>query len=427
MVGHVDFDALENAANRFSSNITTNTNLILLIPNALESLWEYLSKNNEKHDNCFSDNLEQIVELETEATSANKDCINLQNMITFVIQIFREADGKLSDSELQLLQERIKNCFNTSVLGIIPFNYDEIDEFNKLHGSDFRIQGFTTAGNYYLFSAYDRSDKYNSRIYIYDCLGNYVTYITVPSEKGKHPHVGGVTYDSEQDTLFITERDGKVSGYEFSNLIKMLQNAKKDGINANIYDGKGLQAMKKFTIDISEHIEGKTSAATTYYSEEENALYVADCAGAGTLIKYNADYSKSDDKVFDGGTVISKDFTPCCQGIATYQDKNGQNYIYATQSYSKKNSVIKKYEVSGTEVKEVGATIVSTPGLEGIKIDKQGNMSGVFENFPKTENENQSLNINVNQTDFSKKLNELDDSLESYYIEKGTENRNNLQ
>ena len=54
-------------------------------------------------------------------------------------------------------------------------------------------------------------------------------------------------------------------------------------------------------------------------------------------------------------------------------------------------------------------------------------MSGVFENFPKTENENQSLNINVNQTDFSKKLNELDDSLESYYIEKGTENRNNLQ
>lgn len=439
MVGHVDFDALENAANRFSSNITTNTNLILLIPNALESLWEYLSKNNNKHDNCFSDNLEQIVELETEATSANKDCINLQNMITYVIQIFREADGKLSDSELQLLQERIKNCFNTSILGIIPFNYNEIDEFNKLHGSDFRIQGFTTAGNYYLFTAHDKSNKYNSRVYIYDCLGNYVSYIEIPTKADKRAHVGGVTYDSKHDILFITERDGKVCGYDFSKYIRILENAKKEGIAANIDNDKGLKAIKKYTIDISNHIKGKTSAATTYYSEDEKALYVADCAGSGTLVKYTADYTKSNAKVFDSGTVVSKDFASCCQGIATYQDKSGKNYIYATQSYgSVLNSVIKKYEVSGTEVKEVGAAVVATPGLEGIKIDKEGNLSGIYENFKSPVqfhetggltlgNDNKTLNVNVNQVDFSKKLSESRPGLELYYNIQGTKNRNNLQ
>lgn len=118
---------------------------------------------------------------------------------------------------------------------------------------------------------------------------------------------------------------------------------------------------------------------------------------------------------------------PCCQGIATYTDSNGKNYIYATQSYSaKRESVIQKYEITDTGVKEVGATTIDTPGLEGIQIDKQGNLSGVFENFKDKNNPNKTINVNVNTIDFSKSLSEINPELEEFYIAMGTKNKKGL-
>ena len=65
---------------------------------------------------------------------------------------------------------------------------------------------------------------------------------------------------------------------------------------------------------------------------------------------------------------MSNDFASCCQGVATYTDTNGKNYIYATQSYgANHDSVIQKYEITDTGLKEVGATTIDTPGLEGIQ------------------------------------------------------------
>ena len=127
------------------------------------------------------------------------------------------------------------------------------------------------------------------------------------------------------------------------------------------------------------------------------------------------------------GKVVSNDFASCCQGVATYTDTNGKNYIYATQSYgANHDSVIQKYEITDTGLKEVGATTIDTPGLEGIQIDNQGNLSGVFENFKDTDNPNKTINVNVNTLDFSKSLDEINPELEKFYVDMGTENQKKL-
>ena len=74
----------------------------------------------------------------------------------------------------------------------------------------------------------------------------------------------------------------------------------------------------------------------------------------------------------------------------------------------------------------MGATTIDTPGLEGIQIDKQGNLSGVFENFKDTDNPNKTINVNVNTLDFSQSLNEISPELEKFYVDMGTNNQGKL-
>ena len=227
--------------------------------------------------------------------------------------------------------------------------------------------------------------------------------------------------------MFITGEDGVVNTYRLGDITEA---ANQVNSNTNkvpsISSNKVLQAIEFGNVDISSHFGDETSAATTYYSESENALYVADCAGDGSLIKYSVTVGGKGVS-FDKGTVISRNFASCCQGVATYTDPHGNNYIYASQSYgANHDSVIKKYEIIDTGLKEVGATTIDTPGLEGIQIDKQGNLSGVFENFKDTDNPNQTININVNTIDFSKPLSETNPELEEFYIEMGTKNKEKL-
>lgn len=241
-------------------------------------------------------------------------------------------------------------------------------------------------------------------------------------------HVGGISYDEENDVLFITGKGGDVNTYKLKDVIEgMNQSAELTGCTPELESKADISTINNGSVNITKFFNGNnTSAATTYYSAEEKALYVADCAETGTLIKYSVSATKG--KVnFSPGKVVSNDFASCCQGVATYKDAKGNNYIYASQSYgSSHDSVIKKYEVTDSGLKEVGSTIIDTPGLEGIQIDNNGNLSGVFENFKYTDNPNKTININVNTTDFSKTLSETRPDLEEFYQKKGAANQRNL-
>ena len=424
MESKVDYDTLSNAISTMNSVVYNNFNSMDTV---LDSLYNELVDEESLHD-CFSEGLEAIGNLQTETTSAHTKYVNLITAAQIVIQTFSEAEGNMTQQIYQNLRNLLTASFTDSSLGILTFSYYEIQAFNEANETDFRIQGYTMAGDYYLITAYDKTKSNGSRVYVYDKNGKNIGYISLKNILDKHSHVGGITYDSKNNILFITGKNGVVNSYDFdavTSTLNMTSNYIKEA--AEIPSEADLSPIVEGSVDISNHIEGKTSAATTYYSESEQALYVADCAGEGTLIKYNVEYNPETNKVtYDSGKVVSKDFAACCQGVATYEDANGNNYIYATQSYGKHHdSVIKKYEVTSTGIEEVGATIIDTPGLEGIQIDKAGNVSGVFENFS-GNNPNQTLNINVNSTDFSKKLSEIDPSLEEYYIKQGTANKENL-
>lgn len=424
MESKVDYDTLSNAISTMNSVVYNNFNSMDTV---LDSLYNELVDEESLHD-CFSEGLEAIGNLQTETTSAHTKYVNLITAAQIVIQTFSEAEGNMTQQIYQNLRNLLTASFTDSSLGILAFSYYEIQAFNEANGTDFRIQGYTMAGDYYLITAYDKTKSNGSRVYVYDKNGKNIGYISLKNILDKHSHVGGITYDSKNNILFITGKNGVVNSYDFdavTSTLNMTSNYIKEAVE--IPSEADLSPIVEGSVDISNHIEGKTSAATTYYSESEQALYVADCAGEGTLIKYNVEYNPETNKVtYDSGKVVSKDFAACCQGVATYEDANGNNYIYATQSYGKHHdSVIKKYEVTSTGIEEVGATTIDTPGLEGIQIDKAGNVSGVFENFS-GNNPNQTLNINVNSTDFSKKLSEIDPSLEEYYIKQGTANKENL-
>lgn len=420
----VNYNALLKAES-VVTNISSG-NSLTSFTSSLGTLAEDMATYTKEHD-CFSGDIDAIMELQNDVLNRDIEVANLLVAIQLVIKTFQEAEGNITSKLSQDLKNILLNCFSASS-GLVPFQYHEIEAFNKENNADFRIQGYTIANGYYLITAYDHDKKYNSRVYIYDKTGKNIGYIELDDELDKSSHVGGITYDEKHNILMITGQGGIVNSYNFTTITKALKRATEFyGEPQKLSKGADLSIIEKGSVNISEHIEGRTSAATTYYSSSDNALYVADCAGTGTLVKYAISYSSDGKIAYDSGKVVSKDFASCCQGVATYESPDGKNYIYASQSYgASHSSVLKKYEITKTGTKEVGATIIDTPGLEGIQIDSAGNVSGVFENFKKVDNPNETLNINVNTQDFSKTLNELDPDLEKFYQTTGSNNKRKL-
>lgn len=422
MITVVNYDALEKAQKEL--NNTLDSNILYKFQDSLSNLYDYLETNDNLHD-CFSPEIANLMTIQEDAVTPTENYLKLATIIPIIIKTFKDAEN----NSIQNIREFINNFFSNSSLGLLPFTYREIQEVNEKYNRkvDLRIQGYTVAGDYYLVTAYDHNKKINSRVYIYDKAGRCVGYIELQNKNDKDSHVGGITYDEKNDILFITGKSGEVNTYNLKDITDSLKQSEKVINRIPSLEGNvDLSAINRGTVNIKGFFEENTSAATTYYSESDKALYIADCAGKGTLIKYSV--SVSGKKVqFNDGKIVSKDFASCCQGVATYKDPQGKKYIYASQSYGAyHDSVIKKYEVTNTGIKEVGATTINTPGLEGIQIDSQGNLSGVFENFKNTDNPNQTLNINVNTIDFSKPLSESRIDLEKFYEDMGRANQEKL-
>lgn len=425
MKSNINYTAL--SISQKTLNNTIDSDVLYSVPMALKDLYDFLSEYDKLHG-CFSEEVTTIEEIEEEIVAPTEEFMKLTNAVSVVIQVFQEAEYTITDKLYKNLKEQILNCFNNTSLGLFPFIYHEIEAFNDKHNCDFRIQGYTPVEDYYFITVYDKTKSYKSRIYIYDRSGKYMSYIELTTEIDDFAHLGGVTYDSDNKILFITGKKGQVNSYDYRDIESLMKQTKEySGKSGTIPDESVLLPISMGSVNIASHITDGTSAATVYYDNNGKSLYVADCAKSGTLIKYQVSYQNG--KVsYDSGKVVSKDFAACCQGIATYQDNRGNNYIYATQSFGKNNpSVIKKYEVTNTGLKEVGSTIIDTPGLEGIEIDNQGNVSGVFENFQNTNNPNKTLNMNVNTTDFSKTLKERNPELEATYQLEGLKNKNKVK
>ena len=155
-------------------------------------------------------------------------------------------------------------------------------------------------------------------------------------------------------------------------------------------------------IDISEYVNSYDASSCYYYN---GSLYVTTYSQSGYLVKYDLsnlkEYNirKNNNSLKDmaalvpykiKGTVISDNLPGAVQGIACYSQNRHEYIVFAQSAIGMKSNLI-KYEVVNGKLIKIGSHNIDQPGLEGIKIDKTGNLSGIFE-----YEEQKTLNINVN-------------------------------
>ena len=167
-------------------------------------------------------------------------------------------------------------------------------------------------------------------------------------ELDNNSHVGGITY-CDKGYLFITEKNGKVNCYKYDNFIR------------------GEVVPVECDINISNELEGNVSAATLYYYD--GCLYVCTCSYIGRMVKYKL----LDDLSYE--VSVYNNLPACIQGICVFKYMDNLYYLFS-QSYSKTKSCIKLLD---SNFNFIGQYISSFIGIEGIELDKSGNIMGIFE------------------------------------------------
>ena len=229
------------------------------------------------------------------------------------------------------------NDSNLDYKGVFSYDID----YSNIINDNFIVQGICKSDEYFFISAYSK-DKVNSRVYIYK--DEFIKYV----ELDNNSHVGGITY-CDKGYLFITEKNGKVNCYKYSDFV--------DGIVTRV----------DCNINISNELEGNVSAATLYYYD--GCLYVCTCSYIGRMVKYKL----LDDLSYE--VSVYNNLPACIQGICVFKYMDNLYYLFS-QSYSKTKSCIKLLD---SNFNFIGQYISSFIGIEGIELDKSGNIMGIFE------------------------------------------------
>ena len=222
------------------------------------------------------------------------------------------------------------------------FSYD-ID-YSNIINDNFIVQGICKSKDYFFISCYSK-DRVNSRVYIYN--DKFIRYV----ELDNNSHVGGISY-CDKGYLFITEKNGKVNCYKYDEFIR------------------GKVVPIKCNINISNELDGNVSAATLYYYD--NCLYVCTCSYSGRMVKYELSFGE---EINYNEYFVYTDLPACIQGICIFKYNDNLYYLFS-QSYSKSKSCIKLLDFS---FNFIGQYISSFIGIEGIELDKSGNIIAIFE------------------------------------------------
>ena len=257
----------------------------------------------------------------------------------------------------------------------LNFNKEYVEsnnlDYSKIMDDGYIQQGYTIVGGTYpsiLISAYKSGN--NSRIYIFEReSGNYEGYITLPNKN----HVGGITYDPINDVLFITGSNGSIKTYDYSVLMKTLDNAN------DITDDVHIDLTNKVNSNlafIENDFDVKQQASTlTFYN---NALYSIDFGYNGVMVK--SEYNVVDNMIVSTkNTYYSLDKARCVQGMAFYE-KDNDTYLVLSSSLGVIDSKLTIYKMNNENFSYLSElTIDSNRKMEGISVDKLGNISSIFE------------------------------------------------
>ena len=259
-----------------------------------------------------------------------------------------------------------------------------------------KIQGITKVKNFIYITAHDPSGDDFSRIYVFDRETNeYIGFIRLEHDS----HVGGITYDKENDIIFVTQCDGQINAYnneQLEILIKQyIENKKtnpKDNENIlsmkdhwiNIYtsevDKKEMQSYKD--LDMSPE---DVNAATTYYYD--GILYTAtfEVNGPGQLCAYKVIFDKNENTL--KYNLLYIDEVPAqTQGIAV-TEYDGKKYLLTSQSLIGNASAITTSIITdNNKIETQGKHLYSQyMGMQGLYINNNNEVTCISEFEPYTK------------------------------------------
>lgn len=318
----------------------------------------------------------------------NSNNVNLSGPLITAAKVFNNNnDASQQTVETLDLSASTSQQQNTKPLTINELNYDEIEQ------DGFTAQGYTiadtnshiTSNGKVMITAYNK-DGENSRIYIYNSqTGEFEGKIVLDNKD----HVGGATFDSKNQILYVTSSEGRVNSYDYQIVTKMIEQAKDD------FDGPYTVDMTKYDrsiYNIENTIETKSEASSNSITKQDGMdsifyydgyLYSCTYAGTGKLIRTEMEMEKDPrtqkiTNIIEKETITIDSLPSAVQGIA-FCEEDGTDYLVTASSASGMSSRLKIFEISDEgNLIDKGTKVISHKGLEGIYIN-DGSITGIFE------------------------------------------------
>ena len=256
--------------------------------------------------------------------------------------------------------------------------YQSIEYYN-IRFDRFTIQSITSIEGKILISAYRKG--FNSRVYIFDLVTSKYEGMIVLDNRA---HVGGISYDEDNQILFITGSNGEINSYDYK-AIKELSDKYDGEYVINFNDNIDKFGEEQLTIKIKNNINVKkidenAEASTIYYYNDRLYVGTFNPTNNGYLHSYKVlyDEEKREIRIVDEHTKKYR-IGARIQGIGL-TNIDGVEYLVCTQSLGVTKSVFLLYEIREEELVFLGRKYIDDVGLEGITINEYGTIIGVFEN-----------------------------------------------
>ncbi len=337
-----------------------------------------------------------IKETNEDTTTYYQNILNRDNSLEYF-----NVDDQVDDLG-ELSQQEIIKDINKIVNG-----YDENDLLNnQLTGIEnpidvsdlpegYRFQGYTYTKKFIYITAHDHVSNGRSVILVYDHNGNYLGKMFLPNGAGGDAHVGGVSYDSEHNILYITGTRGDVlvlNNKSIEDAINdkkgnnrfsfYLENDKSFRFKDLVINNKDINLFYSMPKEIQKYIRttgDNLNAASVYYDEKTHKLYIPTFSSNTKIFVFDVKFDNNGNPIYEYDKIYGiNDFTeqsiddadlpPGVQGVSIYTNEQGEQYLLTVSSYSSNRSVLVKYKInSDGSLTFAGQTIPKDSNGKGIR------------------------------------------------------------
>lgn len=178
-------------------------------------------------------------------------------------------------------------------------------------------QGLCYTGEYFLISSYDYSKNSNSCVYTLNSDGSIVNTAYLDNKS----HVGGLSYDNENNLVWVASLDGCVSAFDFDSILH----------NSNVFP-------KYSDVDVGSGLINYRNPflnSISFLSVYNNHLFVGNFSlnGLGFIKEYDISID-SNTRVLTLGYVRKFSIPDKVQGV-TFYNVDGLDYIIFSRSFGK--------------------------------------------------------------------------------------------